>query len=153
MRTALETYRGFIDALNTYDLERAADFVDAERYRETCIGYIRGMVDWDQARESMRKVWQGLPDLRVDLVHIASSGDYVVAHGSAHGSATGRLFGAPATGRRSKANFFDYARVADGLIVERIQQSDIFTQMRQMYGKPLGLVGLGAMFLRNQPNR
>jgi hypothetical protein len=39
-------------------------------------------------------------------------------------------------------------RVSDGLIVERIQQADILGQMRQLYGKGLGVVGLAAMFLR-----
>jgi hypothetical protein len=39
-------------------------------------------------------------------------------------------------------------RVDDGLIVERIQQADVLGQMRQLYGKAVGLVGLDAMFLR-----
>lgn len=150
MTIELDAYRGFIDALNSYDLPRAEDFVDTDRYRETCIGYIRGMVNWAQAQESMRKVWHGLPDLRVELAHVAAADDYVIAHGTARGTATGRLFGAPATKRASQANFFDFVRVDNGRIVERIQQSDIFTQMNQMYGKPLGLIGLGAMFVRNQ---
>ena len=34
------------------------------------------------------------------------------------------------------------------LVRERVQQADILGQMRQLYGKGLGLVGLGAMFLR-----
>jgi len=38
--------------------------------------------------------------------------------------------------------------VQDGRIIERVQQADILGQMRQLYGKGLGLVGLGAMFLR-----
>jgi len=150
MPTALDAYRGFIDALNSYDLPRAAHFVDTDRYRETCIGYIRGMVNWEQAQASMRQVWQGLPDLRVELIHVAASADHVIAHGTARGTANGRLFGAPATKRTSAATFFDYVQVEDDRIVQRIQQSDILTQMRQLYGKPLGLIGLGAMFLRNQ---
>jgi hypothetical protein len=39
-------------------------------------------------------------------------------------------------------------RVRDDRIVERVQQADILGQMRQLYGKGLGLVGLGAMFRR-----
>ena len=37
---------------------------------------------------------------------------------------------------------------ADGQIIERVQQADVLAQMRQLYGKALGLVGLDAMFLR-----
>lgn len=35
-------------------------------------------------------------------------------------------------------------RVEDKLIVERVQQADVLGQMRQLYGKAFGLVGLGA---------
>ena len=35
-----------------------------------------------------------------------------------------------------------------GKIIERVQQADVLGQMRQLYGKALGLVGLDAMFLR-----
>jgi hypothetical protein len=49
---------------------------------------------------------------------------------------------------------FDYARIEDGRIVERIQQSDTLSQMRQMYSgtakksaATLGvLLGAGAIF-------
>ena len=47
-----------------------------------------------------------------------------------------------------EASFFDYVRVDDGRIVERIQQADVLGQMRQFYGKALGLIGLDAMFPR-----
>jgi hypothetical protein len=47
-----------------------------------------------------------------------------------------------------EASFFDYVRVQDELIIERVQQAGVLGQMRQLYGKALGLVGLDAMFLR-----
>jgi len=46
------------------------------------------------------------------------------------------------------ASFFDYVRLDGGLIVERVQQTDVLGQMRQLYGKAMGLVGLGAMLWR-----
>ena len=64
------------------------------------------------------------------------------------GTATGRLYGAPATKRSFEASFFDYVRIDDGHIIERVQQADVLAQMGQLYGKALGLVGLDAMFLR-----
>ena len=141
-------YQGFIDAVNNKDLDAADQFVDVSRYRENCIGFTRGYVDWEQSKASIRQVWKGLPDLRAELPHIMADGDVVLAHGTVRGTATGRLYGAPATKRAFEANFFDYMRIDEGRIVERIQQTDVFDQMRQLYGKAVGLVGVGAMFLR-----
>ena len=84
----------------------------------------------------------------MELVQILADGDVALAHGTVRGTATGRLYGAPATKRSFEASFFDYVRVEDGRIVERVQQADVLGQMRQLYGKALGLVGLDAMFLR-----
>jgi predicted ester cyclase len=145
---AATIYRGFIEAVNRQDLEGAGRFVDAARYRENCVGFTHGFVDWGQAKESVRQVWKGLPDLRVELAQILAGDDVALAHGTVRGTATGRLYGAPATKRSFEASFFDYVRVEDGRIVERVQQTDVLGQMRQLYGKALGLVGLDAMFLR-----
>jgi predicted ester cyclase len=141
-------YQGFIDAVNRQDLDAAARFVDAGRYRENCIGFTRGFVDWEAAKASVRQVWKGLPDLRVELAQIIADGDVALAHGTVRGTATGRLYGAPATKRAFEANFFDYVKVDGERIIERIQQADVLAQMSQLYGKALGLVGLDAMFLR-----
>ena len=145
---AADVYRGFIDAVNRQDLEEAARFVDAARYRENCVGFTRGFVGWEEAKNSVRQVWKGLPDLRVELDQVLASGDVALARGTVRGTATGRLYGAPATRRSFQASFFDYVRVEDGRIIERVQQADVLAQMRQLYGRALGLVGLDAMFLR-----
>jgi len=94
-------------------------------------------VGWDEAKESVGQVWKGLPDLRVELAHILADGDVALAHGTVRGTATGRLYGAPATKRSFQASFFDYVRLQDGQIIERVQQADVLTQMRQLYGKAL----------------
>jgi predicted ester cyclase len=146
--TAVEVYRGFLDATNRQDLAAAERFVDVARYRENCVGFTHGFVAWEEAKDSIRTVWKGLPDLHVDLHEVLGDGDVALARGTVSGTATGRLYGAPATKRSYQASFFDYVRVQDGRIVERVQQADILGQMRQLYGKGLGLVGLGAMFLR-----
>ena len=146
--SAAGVYRGFIDAVNRQDLQEAARFVDAARYRENCVGFTHGFVDWQEAQKSVRQVWKGLPDLRVELDQILASGDVALAHGTVRGTATGRLYGAPATKRSFQASFFDYVRVDDGRIIERVQQADVLAQMRQLYGKALGLAGLDVMFLR-----
>ena len=144
-----EVYKAFIDAVNHQDLEKAAECVDVVRYRENCVGFTHGFVEWEQAKNSIRKVWKGIPDLHVDLAKVVADAEVAVAYGTVKGRATGRLYGAPATGRAFEVSFFDYVRVANGRIVERVQQADVLGQMRQLYGKAVGLVGLGAMFLRH----
>lgn len=143
-----DVYKEFIGAVNRQDLEEAGRYVDAARYRENCVGFTHGFVGWEQAKESVRQVWKGLPDLRVDLAQVLADGEVALAHGTVRGTATGRLYGAPATKRSFEASFFDYVQVDDGHIIERVQQADVLAQMRQLYGKALGLVGLDAMFLR-----
>ena len=143
-----DVYHGFIEAVNRQDLEAAERFVDTARYRENCVGFTHGFVGWDEAKQSLRQVWKGLPDLRVELAQVLADGEVALAHGTVRGTATGRLYGAPATKRSYQASFFDYFRVEDGQIIERVQQADVLGQMRQLYGKVLGLVGLDAMFLR-----
>ena len=69
--------------------------MDADRYRENCVGFTHGFVDWQEAQKSVRQVWKGLPDLRVELDQILASGDVALAHGTVRGTATGRLHGAP----------------------------------------------------------
>jgi predicted ester cyclase len=146
--SAAEVYRGFLEAVNRQDLDEAERFIDVGTYRENCVGFTRGFVAWDEAKKSVRTVWKGLPDLHVELHEVLGDGDVALARGTVSGTATGRLYGAPATKRSYQASFFDYVRVQDGRIVERVQQADILGQMRQLYGKGLGLVGLDAMFLR-----
>src|SRR5271165_5541285 len=87
----LHAYAGFIDAVNRQDLDGAGQFVDPARYRENCIGFTRGFVDWEDSKKSVLQVWKGLPDLRVELAHMLGNGDVVVAHGTVRGTATGRL--------------------------------------------------------------
>ena len=58
-----DVYLGFIEAVNRKDLEAAGRFVHAARYRENCVGFTGGCCGWEQAKESVRQVWKGLPDL------------------------------------------------------------------------------------------
>src|ERR1700752_4289216 len=146
--TTADVYRSFIEALNRQDLDAVTRLVDTNRYRENCVGFTNGFVDWEGARDSIRQLWKGLPNLHVALHNVLTMGDVALAQATVRGTAMGRLYGAPATKRSFEANFFDYVRVQDGLIIERVQQADVLGQMCQLYGKALGLVGLDAMFLR-----
>ncbi len=141
-------YRIFLDALNDQDLAAAARVVDTDRYRENCVGFTKGFVGWEDAQASLREVWKGLPDLHVDITDLQAGESSAIAHGIVRGTNLGKLYGAPATKKAYEASFFDWVRVENGLIVERVQQSDVLGQMRQLYGKIFGVVGLGAMLFR-----
>lgn len=143
-----EVYRRFLDALNAKDFAAAEQVVDTSRYRENCVGFTKGFVDWEQATASLRQVWKGLPDLRVEVIDLHAGQSSAIVYGTVRGTNLGRLYGAPATKRSYQASFFDWIRLENGLIVERVQQADVLGQMRQLYGKAFGLAGLGALLFR-----
>ncbi len=146
--SSADVYSTFLEALNCQDLALAAQVVNVQRYREDCVGFTGGFVGWEEATRSLLRVWEGLPDLHVEVHDLLESKDVVIARGTVRGTSTGRLYGAPATKRSYKASYFDYVRVEDELIVERVQQADVLGQMRQLYGKAFGLVGLGSLLWR-----
>lgn len=110
--------------------------VDPERYREICVGFTPGWMNLPEAVASLEKVVVGIPDRHARIDDLVSEGDKVYARLTVTGTNSGRFFGAPSTGRPYEANMFDYARIEDGRIVERIQQSDTLSQLTQMYGAP-----------------
>ena len=111
-------YKSFLDALNRQDLDAATRCVNVERYRENCVAFTKGFVDWEDAKASVLTIWKALPDLRVELHELAEESDCALARGTVRGTAQGRLYGAPATQRSFEASFFDYVKIADGLIIE-----------------------------------
>ena len=144
-------YRRFLDALNAQDLSAAEQCVDVDDYRENCIAFTPGWVNWADARASLDSIWKAIPDLKVELHDLASGPDFALARGTVSGTALGRLYGAPATKRRYQASFFDWVKLSNGLIIERVQQADVLGQMRQLYGRTLGVLGTSAMLLRQRP--
>jgi predicted ester cyclase len=148
---AARVYRRFLDALNAKDLSAAEQCVNVEDYRENCVAFTPGWVNWAEAQASLEPIWKAIPDLKVELHDLASGPDFAIARGTVSGTALGRLYGAPATRRRYQASFFDCVKLRDGLIIERVQQADVLGQMRQLYGRVLGVVGTSAMVLRQKP--
>jgi predicted ester cyclase len=105
------------------------------------------VIEWAESRASMEAVWKGNPDVKFQPQHVVSDGRQVVAVGRVGGRQSGRLFGAPATNRGYDVSMFDYVRVEDGKIVDRIQQADIFGRMRRLFGPLLLGVLLGLCVL------
>ena len=104
-----------------------------ERYRESCVGFTPGWVDLQAAVASLERVVGGIPDLNARIDDLVSEGDKVYARLTVTVTNSGKFFGAPSTGRSCEVSMFDYARLEDGSIVERVQQSDALSQLRQIY--------------------
>jgi len=142
-------YTRFIELLNTQDFEALDQVVDPQRYREICVGFTPGWVDLEDALDAYKRIPSGIPDLNARIDDIAAEGDRVYARLTVTGTNTGRFFGMPPTGRSYKVNMFDYARLEDGRIVERIQQSDTLSQLGQMYlgaaKKTAAVAGVGLL--------
>ena len=141
-------YARYIELLNAQDFDALPEVVDPERYREICVGFTSGWVDLEEAVTSLEKVVAGIPDLHARIEDVAADGDKVYARLTVTGTNSGRFFGAPPTGRSYEASMFDYARIEDGRIVERIQQSDTLSQLTQMYAgaaKKAAVVGAGLL--------
>ena len=137
-------YERYIGLLNAQDFAALPEVVDPERYREICVGFTPGWVNLPEAVASLEKVVVGIPDLNARIDDMVSEGGKVYARLTVTGTNTGRFFGAPPTGRSYEASMFDYARIEDGRIVERIQQSDTLSQLTQIYGGAARKVGLAA---------
>ena len=147
-------YTRYIELLNDQDFDALPEVVDPERYREICVGFTPGWVDLQDAVASLERVVGGIPDLNARIEDLAAEDGKVYARLTVTGTNTGSFFGIPATGRRYEASMFDYARVENGRIVERVQQSDTLSQMRQMYADAAkkaatvaGVLGVAATLL------
>jgi predicted ester cyclase len=104
-----------------------------ERYRESCAGFTPGWVDLQAAVASLERVVGGIQDRNARIDDLVSEGDKVYARLTVTVTNSGKFFGAPSTGRSCEVSMFDYARLEDGSIVERVQQSDALSQLRQIY--------------------
>lgn len=90
----------------------------------------------------------GIPDLHAEIEDCAAEGDRVYVRLTVRGTNSGRLYGIPATNRAYEVSMFDYATIEDGRVVERIQQSDTLSQLRQMYAgaaKKAGMIAGGVL--------
>lgn len=141
-------YERYVEILNTQDFDSLDEVVDPVRYREICVGLTPGWVELSEAITAFERVLVGIPDLEARIDDLAAEDDRVYARLTVTGTNTGSFFGVPPTGRRYEVGMFDYARLEDGRIVERVQQSDLLSQFRQMYAgaarKAAISFGLGA---------
>lgn len=146
-----QLYNQFIQLLNEQRLDDLSEVVNPQRYHEQCIGYAPGWMNLEEAKQNLRKVYRGIPDLHARVETLVAEGDSVTARLTLTGTHLGPLFGVPATGRFYQVNGFDAVDIADGKIVRRIQQADLAGQVEQLFAPWLKaasvLVGAGVLGL------
>jgi predicted ester cyclase len=135
-------YRRFIDICNKQRWEALPEVWDMERYRENCVGLTPGVVNVKDAVTAVKKLVKGIPNIHSEILDCTAEGDKVYAMLTVTGKNTGNLYGAPPTGSSFNVNMFDYVRLENGKIVDRIQQSDTLTMFRSIYAQWLKWLGI-----------
>src|SRR5579862_477386 len=79
----LEAYKKRMAWTLTWVSVGDGDF-NPRRYRENCVGFTHRLVDWEEAKASIRQVWKVLPDMRVELHNVLATGDVAVVQGRSH---------------------------------------------------------------------
>lgn len=128
-----QIYRRYIELLNTQNFAALPEVTDPAVYKEICVGFTHGWVNMVDAIESLQKVLAGIPDLHAQIEDVTAEADKVYARLRVRGTQKGTLFGMPATNRSYEVQMFDYARIKEGKIVERIQQSDNLGQFVSLF--------------------
>ena len=78
----------------------------------------------------------GLSDLRVDVEHQFTSGDYVATRTTVRGTHDGDLMGTPATGREVAFSMLTISRCEDGRIAEEWEIADTLSLLQQIGALP-----------------
>lgn len=141
------TYSRFIDLLNAQNFEALPEVVDPTKYREICVGFTPGWVGLPDAIASLRTVQTGIPNLHARIDDCIAEDGKVYARLTVTGTNSGPFYGIPPARGSFEISMFDYARFEDGRIVERVQQSDTLSQMRQMYGGVAKVAAIGGCAL------
>jgi len=126
--------RGLYDGFNEGNLDAvveasAPDFVNYSAPH----GVPRTREGWKELLQMFRVAF---PDLHFHLEHEVAEGDLVVTRFTGHGTHEGELMGVPPTGREASMSGTVILRFADGKIVERWENFDLFGLMTQLGAIP-----------------
>lgn len=72
------------------------------------------------------------PDMKIEWLHAAGSGDMVFVHYHFTGTNTGAFMGMPATNKKVDYMGVDLLKIKDGVAVEHWDYADNVTYMKQM---------------------
>ncbi len=95
----------------------------------------------DEVRAFYRGLWEGIPDVKLDLLNRIDADDCVVEQSQVHGAMTGTLFGFPPSGAPLRFTVVIFFPVRDGKFVGECVYFDAAEIARQVPGaaKQLGL--------------
>jgi steroid delta-isomerase-like uncharacterized protein len=123
--------RRWVEALNRGDVA-----VADETFTTDCVIHITGSPEPDLSVEGFKQMVAGLlaafPDLHFTIEDQVISGDKVATRWTAEGTNTASLGDVPPTGRRVHVDGLILDRVENGRVVERWEQWDQLSMMRQL---------------------
>lgn len=90
---------------------------------------MNGLKEYKQAYEGYRSA---LHDSKVELMHLAADGDYVISYIKLSSVHKGELAGLPPTGKQIETKAFTLFRLKDGKIVEEWEILDELGMMHQL---------------------
>jgi steroid delta-isomerase-like uncharacterized protein len=82
-----------------------------------------------------------MSDLRVDVEHQFTEGDYVATRVTVRGTHDGELMGTPATGRKVAFSMLTISRCENGRIAEEWEIADTMSLLRQVGAVPDPVAG------------
>jgi C-1 hydroxylase len=120
------TVRGAIDAINNRTLRgRAQEFLDPSIVRHDLVQLFPDTLGTSGGSDFVGMIVAAMPDFRLDIQDIFSSGDRAVVLLQMTGTHTGLpLLGRPATGKTLSANAMFIYRVQGGRVAEAWQMVD-----------------------------
>jgi predicted ester cyclase len=125
------TYKRYLELVSRGELDRLPEVVDVAAYREECVGVTPGWIGFEQSKVSFLPVLAAFPDQQITYDEVIGVDDRVFARYHLRATHAGPLFGAPATGRVVEWQACDFARIADGKVVERWFLADLLGVLRQ----------------------
>jgi predicted ester cyclase len=126
----IEIYKRFVAVNDTLKLGDLDAFVAADlNFHDMPEGMPNGLAGF---KELMKGYFISIPNMEVEIKHIMSEGDLVLAHTGLKGTNTGESMGMPATGKSIAVDAYDCIRIADGKIVEYWSVVDAMKMMMQM---------------------
>ena len=108
---------------------KVVDQYVSERFIEHQFGAKGGR---DGLKQLISQLYNGVSDLRYDLIHSVEHEDMVWAHFQATGVHSKPFMGMPPTGRTFVIDVLDIFRIEDGLVVEHWGVPDRFAAMQQI---------------------
>jgi predicted ester cyclase len=132
-RTPLQTYRAWNDCLLSGDLEGAARLIDAEHWREKCLGLTGWLTDFPEAlghyEKNMIKPWQ---DMEMHEEEVVEGSDAVTIRFRVDATHVGRFLDWPATGKRVSFQAIRIVNVHDGKVTGQWAQLDLWGIQQQL---------------------